>query len=306
VNDCSPLRQALDTAIAEANGRKLSMKDLTVLAPQNDPFRLDTPKNHEIGAWLAITARDLGLGNRKIHLRGLHYMIIGQPKPDGTAYTNTEADWVWLSTEAGKAARWLGYIPFDQIVDQRNGRPEVQIFKQPEPKSYLAVGLDVQLPAAADIEPQIYVDDFNGVQPYKIVMAGEKSSLEPVLSPIAESYKADLYLPTGCLSDTLIYQMAKIGADDGRPMVVFYFSDCDPSGWNMPVEVGRKLQAFKALEFPDLHFKVGLYVARASGYVSRREMPRGSIGGTLLTVGVVERRSEEQSPRLEALPRSLP
>ena len=44
----------------------------------------------------------------------------------------------------------------------------------------------------------------------------------------------------------------------------------------------------------------------ASGYVSRREMPQGSIGGTLLTVGVVERRSEEQSPRLEALPRSLP
>ena len=168
------------------------------------------------------------------------------------------------------------------------------------------MGLDVQLPAAADIEPQIYVDDFNGVQPYKIVMVGEKSSLEPVLSPIAESYKADLYLPTGCLSDALIYQTAKIGADDGRPMVVFYFSDCDPSGWNMPAEVGRKLQAFKALEFPDLHFKVGLYVARASGYVSRREMPRGSIGGTLLTVGVVERRSEEQSPRLEALPRSLP
>jgi hypothetical protein len=27
-------------------------------------------------------------------------------------------------------------------------------------------------------------------------------------------------------------------------MVVLYFSDCDPSGWNMAVEVGRKLQAF--------------------------------------------------------------
>ena len=26
-----------------ANGPKLSMKDLTVLAPQNDPFRVDTP-----------------------------------------------------------------------------------------------------------------------------------------------------------------------------------------------------------------------------------------------------------------------
>ena len=72
-----------------------------------------------------------------------------------------------------------------------------------------------------------------------------------MLGPIADSYEADLYLPTGSLSDTLIYQMAKIGADDGRPMVVLYFSDCDPSGWNMPIEVGRKLQAFKVLPFPD-------------------------------------------------------
>ena len=61
MTDRSPLRQALDTAIEESNGRKLSMKDLTVLAPQNDPFRLDTPANHRNGEWLAITARDLGL-----------------------------------------------------------------------------------------------------------------------------------------------------------------------------------------------------------------------------------------------------
>ena len=50
--------------------------------------------------------------------------------------------------------------------------------------------------------------------------------------------------------------MAKIGADDGRPMVVLYFSDCDPSGWNMPIEVGRKLQAFKACLYPELEFEV--------------------------------------------------
>ena len=39
------------------------------------------------------------------------------------------------------------------------------------------------------------------------------------------------------ISDTMVYQMAKIGAEDGRPMVVLYFADADPSGWNMPVEV---------------------------------------------------------------------
>jgi hypothetical protein len=253
--DRSPLRQQVDEAIA-ANGTKITMKDITVLAPQNDPFRLDRPSAHRDGEWLAMTAERLGLGRRKIHLRGLHCMIIGETKPDGTPYANTEADWEWLSGEAGKAARWLGYLPFDQIVDQRNAAPTVQIFKEPAPYGYLTVGLDVSIPDADDIRPRVEVDDFRGVQPHKIVLVGEKSSLEPALSPIAASCQADLYLPTGCLSDTVIYQMANIGAADGRPMVVLYFSDCDPSGWNMAVEVGRKLQAFKVLEFPDLDYEV--------------------------------------------------
>lgn len=149
----SPLRQALDSAIAEANGSKLSMKDLTVLSPQIDPFRLDTPANHKIGKWLADTAANLGLGNRKIHLRGLHYMVIGWPKPCGTPYTNTEADWLWLSGEAGKAARWLGYLPFDQVFDNRNAAPDVRIFREPEPASYITVGLEVYLPDVDDIVP---------------------------------------------------------------------------------------------------------------------------------------------------------
>jgi hypothetical protein len=65
----SPLRRALDVAMA---GTDLSMGNLTVLANQNDPFRVDTPARHRDGEWLATTAADLGLGSRKIHLRGLH------------------------------------------------------------------------------------------------------------------------------------------------------------------------------------------------------------------------------------------
>jgi hypothetical protein len=54
----------------------------------------------------------------------------------------------------------------------------------------------------------------------------------------------------------MIHQMAKTGAADGRPMVVLYFADCDPAGWQMPISVGRKLQAFKAQLFPALEFEV--------------------------------------------------
>jgi hypothetical protein len=243
-NSVSPLRAALDAVISEQG---CSMKDLTVLSAQNDPFRVDTPARHRDGEWLAITARDLGLGNRKIHLRGLHYMVIGRAKPDGSEYRNADTDWQWLQEHAAKAARWLGYIPFDQITDQRNAEPEIREFSQPDPWAYLTVGIDVDLPGADDIMPDLAVQDFRGVQPYRVVLVGEKSSLADVLGPIARGHDADLYLPTGEMSDTMAYRIARTAAEDGRPLAVLYFADCDPAGWQMPISVGRKLQAFREL-----------------------------------------------------------
>lgn len=249
----SPLRAALEKTMAEQG---CSMKDLTVLAPANDPFRVDTTARHRDGEWLAITAERLRLGSRRIHLRGLHYMLIGEPKPDGQPYANTDADWSWLQEDAAKAARWLGYIPFDQIVDQRNAEPEVRVFERPQPRAYISVGVQVDIPDADSIEPYVgayHMQDgraamgFGAVQPYHLVLIGEKSSLSDVLAPVAASHKADLYLPTGEPSDTMLYRMASSAAADGRPMRAFYFSDCDPAGWQMPLSVCRKLQAFTVL-----------------------------------------------------------
>src|SRR5262245_53307201 len=136
MSEVGPLRRLLEQT-ADEHG--VPLKDLTVLSPQSDPFRLDTPANHRLGEWLATTAQTLGLGNRKIHNRGLHYMILGQPKPDGTTYVSDDKSWALLE-EASKAARWLGYIPFDQITDQRNAAPVVRIFERPRPEAYLSVG----------------------------------------------------------------------------------------------------------------------------------------------------------------------
>jgi hypothetical protein len=36
-------------------------------------------------------------------------------------------------------------------------------------------------------------------------------------------------------------------AEDGRPSVVLYLSEFDPSGHNMPIVVSRKLQALRDL-----------------------------------------------------------
>jgi hypothetical protein len=251
--DDGRLRRAL---VEAANVGGQSMADLTVLASQHDPFRVDTPAGHRDGAWLAAASDDLGLGERPIHLRGLHYAVLGRTKPNGLPYKNDDEDWLWLSGVAGKAARWLGYIPFERIRDQRNTPPVVRVHSKPLPGAFLTAGVDVEIPSADDALPTADVDDFTGEQANKLVIFGEKSSLEDVLGPISTEFGADLYLPTGEISDTMLHQMGRVGAADGRPMVVLCFADCDPSGWQMSISISRKLQAFKALEFGDLDFEV--------------------------------------------------
>ena len=136
------LRHILEQACTDA---KCSANALTVLAVQNDPFRVDTPARHRDGQWLAMHAERLGLGDRRIHLRGLHYMLVSGEvaKPDGSPYMNTEEDWIWLVMHAAKAARWLGYLGFSQIIDARNAEPVVNVR---EPKSSLPPRPDIPEP----------------------------------------------------------------------------------------------------------------------------------------------------------------
>ena len=75
-------------------------------------------------------------------------------------------------------------------------------------------------------------------------------------------------MPSGDVSDTLLYNMAKRAWEDGRRTVVFYFSDFDPSGYSMPRSVSRKLQAWAMTRFKELDIKVhqvGLTYQQAVG-----------------------------------------
>jgi hypothetical protein len=261
------LRQILEQACAEA---KCPTGALTVLAPANDPFRVDTPLRRQDGEWLAINAARLGLGNRRIHCRGLHYMLVASGdvvKPDGQPYTSTDENWKWLVNNAAKAVRWLGHIPFDQIVDARNSAPVIREHKRPDPKTHISVGLEVTIPDADEIRPAVWATGIEPVQPFKLVFYGEKTSLEEVLGELASRVTADLYLPNGEISDTMLHTMAQTGAQDG-----LCFADCDPSGWQMPISIGRKLQAFKALLFPELEFQV-LRVALTPDLVRQHGLP---------------------------------
>jgi hypothetical protein len=245
-----------------SNGEKYkaSLKAFTVLSPQIDPYRLDTPAGHRDAKWAGEQLQRFYGPTKQAHWRGLHYAIIMSGRkvkqPDGATYANTDEDWVWLSNTAGKAARWLGYIPFDRIIDQRNSPPIIHRKARVIPQAWLSIGLDVDIPDADDIELKPYAKGFVARQAFHFVIFGEKSSLEEILLPIAEEKEADLYLPTGEISDALLYQIARDAAEDGRPMVMFTVSDCDPAGWQMPVSIARKVQAFRDFQFPELRFEV--------------------------------------------------
>jgi hypothetical protein len=248
-----PLRRVLEAA----RGPGISMKDLTVLSTQIDPYRLDTAAGHRYAQWFLEQFQ--AARHRRIHLRGLHYSIVargGVPKPNGQPYLNDDANWEWLQAIPAKTARWLSYVPFTAISDERNAQPIIHRQSYITPTPWVSIGAQIEIPDIGHLEPYAGVSDFSGRQPYHLVIFGEKSSLANVVVPIAQRYHADAYLPTGEISDTLLYQMAADGTEDGRPMQVFTLSDCDPAGYQMSVSIGRKLQAFRDLLFPDLQFEV--------------------------------------------------
>jgi hypothetical protein len=267
---------------ARATG--LSRDNLTVMSRGRDPYRLDTPRGHRLGRWFAEHFSQLS-PTARIHLRGFHYVLVARGdvvKPDGVRYANTDDDFEWLSEEAAKAARWLGYVEFDRIRDQRNDDPRSYRRVRPvmsipgtavssivfigdrgggfdvvigTPVVSVTLGDEVSVSSAA-CEPFPILWGLDAEQPYCFALFGEKSSLEPVLEPIARQYGANVYLCSGEISDTLIYHMASDADTDGRPLVVFTFSDFDPAGRQMPVSIGRKLQALRDLQFPNLSAEV--------------------------------------------------
>jgi hypothetical protein len=188
----------------------------------------------------------------------------GVTKPDGTAYENSDEDYKWMTDHAAKSARWLGLVGFNRFVDKRNAPPVIFRPAPPETDPFgmahgwmgawvREVGGKVEI-VKPTITPKLV--NFGAQQKYFFVFFGEKSSLDEVLRPLAQQYGANMYLCSGEISDTLVHQMAADAHADGRPLVVFTFSDFDPAGRQMPVSIGRKLQALRDLKFPALDAQV--------------------------------------------------
>jgi hypothetical protein len=255
---------------AEAEAVGLTVADLRVMSAKRDPYTLDTVDNHRIGQWFADQINRFVAAHVTVHLRGLHYLLCSTAivRPDNTPYVNNHTCWNWLQDDASKAARWLGYVDFDRIHDARNEDPiwcarsrsayEISTSSSGERKVGVYTGsLDAEVPDLGDMLPSLTISGSKRPeQPFRLGLIGEKSSLRPVVELIAHEYAIDVVLDTGDASDSHLYQMAKRAAADHRPFVVFYLSDFDPGGHNMPTSVSRKFQAMCDLQFCDLDLRL--------------------------------------------------
>lgn len=161
-------------AACEAEG--VAQKTLTVLAVQHDPYRLDTDTHHRNGRWVAEQLSRFYGPTKQTHWRGLHYSIVMAKtkilKTDGQVYRNTDEDWIWLSDRAGKAARWLGYVAFDRIIDRRNSEPVIHRAEKVEPRAAIVSDIDsVEFPD--DIEPAPAALGFVARQAFAFVLRRE-------------------------------------------------------------------------------------------------------------------------------------
>ena len=92
-----------------------------VLSSGKDPFGQTRRSATFSGAGSGVRL-DLHAPGRVTYLRGVHYLLVSVQavKPDGERYRNTRDDYEWLNDRVGKAARWLRYIDFERVVDERN------------------------------------------------------------------------------------------------------------------------------------------------------------------------------------------
>jgi hypothetical protein len=269
----------------QRQGVKVSVPDLIILAPKNDPFYCGAPSQRRDAEWFAGIYNQLG-GLSRLHLRRVHYRILDLSEmarrlplslttidthPDGRkeeirfdTYENHNRCWEFL-TEAAKSARYLNLVPLDAFIDERakessftfNARwpkPGDWDYEDPNP-GYKVTGdwPRYDLPELPDLEdlpygladlPEFEISGYAVQQPYHIEIWVEKSEGQDVFLPLCWQYKLNFVPGVGDMSITTTYHFAERVRQAGRPAKLLYISDFDPSGFNMPVAVARKLEHF--------------------------------------------------------------
>jgi hypothetical protein len=116
-----------------------------------------------------------------------------------------------------KEARERGMIPWDWIVDETRELERCSSWNDPA--------------AFVRAVSRSYRRDFWNQQPVRVEVWSEKGTVRGVLAPILDKYGVGFRVLHGFSGATTIHDVAE--DDDGRPLIVLYVGDYDPSGMNM-------------------------------------------------------------------------
>jgi hypothetical protein len=119
-----------------------------------------------------------------------------------------------------KEAREEGTIPWDWIVDESRELEKVSTWSNP-----------------ADFVRTVstaYRRDFWERQPVRVEVWSEKGTIRGVLAPTLDEYGVGFRVVHGFSGATIVHATAE--DDDGRPLIILYVGDYDPSGMYMSEE----------------------------------------------------------------------
>jgi hypothetical protein len=287
--------------VAKAQG--VSVNDLIVLAPQNDPFYTGTPNDLALGEWFADLWRQIG--DERMHVRRVHYWLVSQGSvflPNGKPYENTIECWEVLNL-ASKAARYLELVDPAAFNDRRT--PETMIYATDQSASpYVGINAylsraGLKLPDFPDL-PDYWVSGYYPEQPYHLEVWCEKSTMNDVLSPLCESFAVNLQTGMGEMSITATLALVHRLQQANKPARILYVSDFDPAGQSMPVAVSRKIEYFVRRFGLDLDIRV-FPVVLTLEQVQQYQLPRTPIKETERRRVGFEARHGEGAVELDAL-----
>ena len=238
-----------------------NVRELLAMSPARDPFYCGTKGDMKKAEWfLALWDRFGYTGG--VHLRRVHYQIVTHAditKPDGKLYVNDDASWEFLNNAAA-AARYLGMVDPELVIDRRNPEPHLNAYIYDHPPvdwspdwecwktPSIDISMDLELPAFKKTG-YTYTDD---LQSHHIEVWAEKSTMNDILAPICRARGVNLVTGLGFMSISSVINFLKRVKRSGKPSVVLYISDFDISGTGMPRQVARQIEFWKSQYCPDL------------------------------------------------------
>ena len=240
-------------------------KDL-VLSRYRDPWTSWGEVHRQRAEW---AYNHFNAMSRRTHLRGFHYWLVsndGITKPSGELYMNTEQDWTYLQ-QCCLEARYMGIGNWVNLIDRKHPEPldytEKPDMWQAGPGQLWQQGCNVQEFINDKLQElaSTLIDDLimeapsyqaEGYQPYHMIVYCEKNTMNAYLDPVCDKYKAVFQPLIGECSLERVLDHVRRAYILKKPVRIFYISDFDPSGAQMPVSVARKYEYFarEVYQFP--------------------------------------------------------